>query len=188
MSFSCKQRNEFSRAEGVVKVEWGRWNEVTYDFAHESWNVNKEHELCNRHEEQERRKAAAELTVSSFPFSLKSERSTTILRRETSFEWTCIEWIWSQCGGHCFGWWSKTIWDKKNARRRMKKLKEKKCRWRCACKVDSASSPMHVCVLVFQCFFASLFIFQFFRSAFVCVCFHKICLFMRRVALPRQRQ
>lgn len=60
---------------------------MTYDFAHESWNVNKEHELCNRHEEQERRQAAAELTVSSFPFTLKhTQRSTTILRRETSFE------------------------------------------------------------------------------------------------------
>lgn len=73
MSFSSKQRNELSRAEGVVKVEWG-WNEVTYDFAHESWNVNKEHELCNRHEEQGRwreRQAATELTVSSFQFSLK---------------------------------------------------------------------------------------------------------------------
>lgn len=47
---------------------------MTYDFAHESWNVNKEHKLCNRHEEQERRRerqATAELTVSSFPFSLK---------------------------------------------------------------------------------------------------------------------
>lgn len=53
MSFSCKLcRLGVWSAQAVVE---GVSREVTYDFAQESWNVNKEHELCNRHEGRDRR-------------------------------------------------------------------------------------------------------------------------------------